>query len=150
MSDFKDRRVHFRDSGMKGPTLYAKELLQTHIKLKKKQQQKYVLGSEKERFYMSSSVLGFFMDLGFPTLLFLFFFIFFFYLFIFLFIYLFIFFFWRGGGWRGLWGWEEVSALFVICLFYGCFVVFVCHSLWCWGLGVDLIVSVSELSCLLY
>ena len=36
--------------------------------------------------------------------------------------------------------------LLAICLFCGCFIVFVCLSLWCWGLNVDLTVSVSEFS----
>ena len=36
--------------------------------------------------------------------------------------------------------------MLAVCSFYGCFIVFVCLSLWCWGLGVDLIVSVPDFS----
>ena len=45
---------------------------------------------------------------------------------------------------------KELPILLVIWLLYGCFIVFVCLSLWCWGLDVDLIVSVPEFSHLLY
>ena len=43
--------------------------------------------------------------------------------------------------------WKELLTLLAICLFCGCFIVIVCLSRWCWGLNMDLIVSVSEFSC---
>ena len=41
---------------------------------------------------------------------------------------------------------KELLTLLAVCLFCGCFIVFVCLSLWCWGLDVDLIVSVPDFS----
>ena len=42
----------------------------------------------------------------------------------------------------------QATVHFVVCSFCGYFIVFVCLSLRCWGLDVDLIVSVLEFSCL--
>ena len=41
-------------------------------------------------------------------------------------------------------------TLLAICSFCGCLIIFVCLSLWCWGLDVDLVVSVPECIYLLY
>ena len=41
---------------------------------------------------------------------------------------------------------KELSTLLVVCSFCGCFIVFVCFSLWSWGLDVDLILLVPEFS----
>ena len=35
--------------------------------------------------------------------------------------------------------------MLAICYFCGCLFVFICLSLWCWGLDVDLTVSVPSL-----
>ena len=43
--------------------------------------------------------------------------------------------------------WKELPL--AICTYFDCFNLYVCLSLWCWGLEVDLIVSVSEFSYLL-
>ena len=47
------------------------------------------------------------------------------------------------------WG-KMLTTLLAVCLFCGWFIVFVCLSLWCWRLDVDLIVSVPEFSYLLW
>ena len=39
---------------------------------------------------------------------------------------------------------KKLPALLAICSFCGCLIVFVCLYLWCWGLDVDLTVSVPE------
>ena len=44
---------------------------------------------------------------------------------------------------------KGLPTLLAICLFCGYFIVFVCLSLWCWELDVDLILSVPEFSYLL-
>ena len=41
---------------------------------------------------------------------------------------------------------KELPTLLAICSFCGCFIVFVCFSFLCWGLDVELIISVSEFS----
>ena len=40
--------------------------------------------------------------------------------------------------------------MLAVCSFCGSFIVFICPSLWCYGLDVDLVVLVSELFYLLY
>ena len=39
---------------------------------------------------------------------------------------------------------KRLSALLAICSFCGCLIVLFCLYLWCWGLDVDLTVSVPE------
>ena len=39
---------------------------------------------------------------------------------------------------------KELPTLLAICSFCGCLIVFVCFSLRCWGLDIDLIVSVHK------
>ena len=43
-----------------------------------------------------------------------------------------------------------MATLLAICSFCCCFLVFVCLSLWCWGLDLDLIVSVIEFPYVLF
>ena len=37
---------------------------------------------------------------------------------------------------------KKLPTLLASCSFCGCLIVFVCLSLWCWGIEVDLVVSV--------
>ena len=39
---------------------------------------------------------------------------------------------------------KKLPALLAVCSFCGCLIVFVCLYLWCWGLDMDLTVSVPE------
>ena len=44
---------------------------------------------------------------------------------------------------------NKLPALLAICSFCGCLIVFVCLYVWCWGVDVDLIVSVPEFTFIL-